>query len=258
MDSSLEIITVDKMDRGLAYAEACFETFRVIHGEIFSWDAHAERLQRGMHAFGLGLSDDALLQLQQACIKAAGGKDMLVRLTLSTGVADWGMFSPAQQPVARIQAMPYQLPAEPLRLQLLDWPSAPNDRIAKYTSDYATTLRVLQGRHSVLFSRNGYLISAATANVMLFRDNRWWTPELAPGVLPGVIRHHLISVGLVQEGPCPVVWLDDCAAMAVTASSFFVRPVAGMQGTGCDRLLVDHCDILKQAVCGHSGVPEVL
>ncbi len=47
------VLTIE--DRGLLYAEACFETFRVVNGAIFSWREHEKRLRLGLSLFGLAL-----------------------------------------------------------------------------------------------------------------------------------------------------------------------------------------------------------
>ena len=68
----------DRAERGLMYAEACFETMRVLHGAIFRWPAHLARLGRGAAAFGLASPEDA--PLYSACLEAAErtGGDALV------------------------------------------------------------------------------------------------------------------------------------------------------------------------------------
>jgi len=246
------------MDRGLAYAEACFETFRVIRGEIFAWSAHAARLRLGLGAFALPVSDAQLEQMHAACLQAAAGSDALVRLTVSGGDAPWGLFTRAAQISVRIQVMPYCTDESPAVLNVLDWPSPPADRIAKFTADYASTLRVLHGERHALFVHQQHLVSAATANVMLFRDGAWWTPSLAAGVLPGVIRQFLLEAGAVREGLCPVAWLDDCDALALTASSFFVRSVSGVRREQRSRDMDDRSAGLKQCLSGMPGVPKDL
>lgn len=254
----MKIETITEMDRGLAYAEACFETFRVINGEIFNWPAHAARLRRGLDAFSLTVSDAQTERMHAACLQAAAGTDALVRLTVSGGDASWGLFTSADAISARIQVIPYHDDAILPVLKVMEWSSPPIHRMAKFTADYASTLRVLRGERHALFVHQQQLVSAATANVMIFRHGQWWTPALDAGVLPGVIRQHLIASGVVREGVCPARWLDDCDALALTASSFFVRPVAGIrrEQRSCD--LVDLSAGLKQSLYGMPGVPKDL
>jgi len=246
------------MDRGLAYAEACFETFRVINGEIFAWPVHAARLKQGLAAFALPVSDAQLEQMHAACLQAVSGPDAMVRLTLSGGEAPWGLFNATTSIAARIQVLAYHADRAPLALGVLEWPSPPADRIAKFTADYAATLRLLRGERHALLVHQQHLVSAATANVMIYRRGEWWTPPFGAGVLPGVIRHALLEAGIVREQPCPVAWLDDCDALALTASSFFVRSVSTISRLQHERALDDRSNALKQCLSGLPGVPKDL
>ncbi|MDQ6993869.1 MAG: aminotransferase class IV [Mariprofundus sp.] len=256
----MKINVVKKMDRGLAYGEACFETFRVIDGAIFSWPDHVARLKRGLERLCLTVSDRDIEMMQCACLQAAAaeGGDVLVRLTVSGGEAEWGLFAKSETHSAYIQTMVYHSEQIALMLNQRSWLSPPVHRVAKFTADYGMLLRQLQGERAALLVWQGQLVSAAAANILILRQGEWWTPAVADGVLPGVIRHRLIQAGLVREATCPCEWLDDCDALAVTASSFFVRPVASIQRvSGCSRQLAEHSHTLKEYLCGFEGTPGV-
>ena len=232
----------DRADRGLMYGEACFETLRVIEGHIFRWPAHLTRLGAGAAAFGWMEPRDA--PLRAACLEAAArvGEDALVRLTLSGGQAPWGL-QQAAMPEIHIQAMPYTASPGELRLQALDWPFPPRDRPAKFTADYAEALRAIvlwrqEGRldeaAQPLACAGGRVLGGLSANVLLYREHRWLTPDLGPGVLPGIVRQALTEAGAVVSCPCPVSWLADCTAMAMINAGAFVRPVAAIDGRELD------------------------
>lgn len=218
----------------MAYAEACFETFRVINGNIFSWPNHVARLQQGLAEFGIALTEKEYDLLQTACLDAAAGhgSDVLVRLTVSGGESSWGLLAVRRAPKAHVQAMAYQRNINPLCLALKSWPFPPRMRMAKFTADYSDTLRALKGCAdlNVLFSCEGRLLGAATANVLIYRQNHWYTPAIGPGVLPGIVRAHLLKTGLLKEMDCPASWLQDCEAVALTNCGFFLRQVASVSG----------------------------
>ena len=48
---------------------------------------------------------------------------------------------------------------------------------------------------SLFFTADGRLVEGGRSNVFLQLDGRWWTPPLADGALPGVMR------GLLLEDP---------------------------------------------------------
>ncbi|MDQ7010586.1 MAG: aminotransferase class IV [Mariprofundaceae bacterium] len=250
-------------DRGLMYAEVCFETFRVTDGAVFCWDAHMARLRHGLAAFGLLLDDKMTASLHTACLKAAArqGRDVLLRLTVTGGNAAWGITPPAKRVLnAWIQAKPFDEVKHPLRLRAVNWPWPVKPRPAKFTSDYAETLRAMQmcrtgEGEAPLFCTGGRVLSTATANILLCRDGAWWTPgSEMDGILPGVVRAALIRAGCVREAVCPVAWLRDCTAAATVNSGSFIQPVAAVNG----RKLAQHAALFQplwQALQNREGVP---
>ncbi|MDQ6998097.1 MAG: aminotransferase class IV [Mariprofundus sp.] len=230
----MKIVSVDQMDRGLAYAESCFETFRVIDGVVFDWAGHWQRLMTGLFEFGVSFSEEKSEQIRVACLVEAEktGIDSLLRLTVTAGEAGWGLLSKAVEPLVYIQSMRYCSDHAPIRLRLKSWPFPLKEKYAKYSGDYAETSRLLQGEKDVhlLFEQHGMLMAAATANILLFRDGAWHTPVAGMGVLAGRVRDFFIRKGLVNENPCPLSWLDDCEAAVVCNSGMFITSVADIAG----------------------------
>jgi len=249
-------------DRGLLYGEACFETMRVIDAVIFAWDAHLARLTRGLAAFGLPCPDDLL----PACLDAAAkaGPDAMLRLTVSGGEAPRGLMPDVQrQPAVHIQAWPYSAPTQSLALRSLLWPAGGMARIAKFTSDYAFTIRLLhQARYAgllaegeaALFTQDDELLCMETGNILISINGRWHTPQ-SDAVLSGVVRDALLASGVVHACVCPVEWLLACDAMAVCNSGCFIRPVSMVNAR---KLATDACHFkpLIETLRGRPGVPE--
>lgn len=255
-------------DRGLMYAEACFETFRVIGGAVFCWHAHATRLRDGLAAFGLHLDDEVVSQLHAACLQEASrhGPDVLLRLTVTGGDATWGINLPVESTLnAWIQAKPFCGTAHPVRLCAVAWPWPVKSRPAKFTSDYGEALRALQackgeieGDEEALFCAGDHVLSTATANMLLYRQGMWWTPRIEMGgILPGVVRSVLLTEGCVKEAVCPLSWLADCAVAAVTNSGSFIRPVSHIN----DRALELDDALFRplwDGLAGRPGVPDTI
>ena len=51
----------------------------------------------------------------------------------------------------------------------------------------------------VLVNGRGEVVETTTANLLVRRDGRWWTPPLSSGGLPGVGRAALVAAGEVGE-----------------------------------------------------------
>ena len=256
----MKIVKVDQIERGMAYAEACFETFRVIDGHCFAWPAHQQRLAIGLSEFGIELSDDDYRSIHESAIGSAAeaGADALVRVTVTGGEAGWGVINTTASPSAYIQAMAFAGDSGAASLKLRRWPFPLKQKRAKFCSDYAETLRALKGSKDIdlLFERDGLLIAAATANLLLYRKGRWWTPVAGDGVLPGVVRGALIEAGVVDEAECPLAWLDDCEAVGLSNSGQFVRRVAEI--TDIQHYDVDHHAFseLTKVLAGETGTPK--
>ncbi|MDQ6972478.1 MAG: aminotransferase class IV [Mariprofundaceae bacterium] len=246
------------------YAEACFETLRVIDGEIFAWQDHLDRLSGGLAAFGLPCPQGLLPR----CLAAArqAGDDTILRLTVSGGAAPRGLMVGAlRSPEAHVQAWPYVEPAAPLALRSLEWPQGGMSRTAKFTSDYAYTIRVLQQAHhsghlqqdeQALFVAQAELLCMETANILLLMNGCWITPE-HHAVLPGVVRAHLLREGVLSTSRCAEDCLQGCESMAICNSGCFVRAVNRVNGRSLDvrpQLFAP----LTQALKSRAGVPAHL
>jgi branched-subunit amino acid aminotransferase/4-amino-4-deoxychorismate lyase len=230
MNDVLDIQIVQSLNRGLSYAESCFETFRVVDGAIFLWHKHWQRLQHGLTSFGLDLSEKHQENIKDNCLQAAKkqGSDALIRLTVTGGEAAWGLSQQAT-PQVFIQALPFISKPQNIRLQSVEYPFALLDKPAKFTSDYALTLRAiqhwsLQDGKSPLICKNNMLLSGLTANIALFHQGKWFTPQ-GDGILAGVIRNHLIQQGLIIPQPCSTQLLSHVEAAVLLNSGSFLQVV---------------------------------
>lgn len=266
--SELKFHSVKQLDRGLAYGEACFETFRLINGAVFAWSEHMSRLNKGLDAFGLWLGDaDFNAIYQQVLSHAEGhGDDCLVRVTVTGGRATWGLQrSVSVEPEIYIQSMPFKPQEKELHLVSREWPFALQMKPAKMTSDYAFILQALHRWHqeglkqavTPLICKDGRMLSTPTANLLIYRDGSWYTPDAADGgVLVGILRKALLKAGVVHIYDCPDSWLDDCEAMAVTNSGCFIRAISTVNG----KVLNKESNLFKplyQALRGEPGVPNL-
>jgi len=251
-------------DRGLLYGEACFETFRVIDGTIFDWVGHEARLRLGFGLFGLDLPDG----LEQRCLEEVNkrGSDVLVRITVTGGMASRGLLPKSERNVGvYIQSWLYEPRTEDIHLRTVTWPLPLYPRRAKLTADYAQTIRglhdlkdrgLLAEDEEALICDADMLYSATTSNILLLVDGVWLTPD-ADVVVPGVVRDALLKAGVARACPCPHDLAESCEAIALTNSGWFVRPVASINGR---KLSTDGTsfDILYSALRGRAGVPPRL
>jgi len=257
-----EIKIVTQLDRGLAYAEACFETFCVLKGQVFQQVEHQKRLQRGLKNYALACTDTELEKwFEQAKIAAHKQfDDSMVRMTVSTGEADWGLLARQQSCHVCIQIMPTPK-RRVLHLEPVVWPFPLREKDAKYTADYAESLRAIQQwrldkpMRALLCSDTGNVLSTLTANIALYRQGQWFTPQ-GLGILHGTVRQFLLQQGVLLEADCPSAWLDDCEAMVCMNSGVFVQAVASFADRKLD---VNHAAIkpLYAVLNAKLGVPSL-
>ena len=255
-----EIKIVEQLDRGLAYAEACFETFSMVQGQVFERAKHQRRLQAALKTYGLICTDKEVKHwfCQAIAAAVAQGNHMMVRLTVSMGDAEWGLLPKIRRDLhVQVQIMPF-MPPQTSHLQTVTWPFPLREKRVKYTSDYAESLRAIQqwqlpsGVQALICSSHGGVLSTLTANIALYRDGQWYTPQ-GLGVLHGVIRQFLLRQGILQEAICPIEWLGNCEAMVYMNSGVFVQPVVSIN----QRELSDRHPAIDELYNSFNGLPGV-
>ncbi len=230
MANALHIQVTQQLERGLSYAESCFETFRVIDGVIFQWDKHWQRLQCGLASFGLSLPETQQENIKQSCLDAAQqqGDDCLLRLTATGGDADWGLIQQGT-PHIYIQTSPFSPSETNIHLQSVEYPFALLDKPAKFASDYALTLRAQQlwsltEGNTALICKDGFVLSGLTANIALYVNQQWVTPN-GLGILTGTVRTFLIQENLLKAQPCPTSILNNIEAAVLLNSGSFLQTI---------------------------------
>jgi len=258
MTNDLNIQYVDSLDRGLSYAESCFETFRIVDNNIFDWHYHWQRLQHGLHSFGIVLHHKQQQHIQQQCLDTAKhiSVDCLLRLTISGGDAGWGLQQTAT-PNVFIQAQTFQTQTTAIHLQCVEFPFPLMPKIAKFSSDYALALRAAQSWNldsfnTALVCKNGLILAGFTANIALYVDEQWLTPQ-GDGVIKGTIRQFLMNKQHIQPASCPTTMLQHIQAAVLLNSGSFLQEVHSIDGKPLDTL---HPAItgLKQSLQNQQGI----
>ncbi|MBC7502358.1 MAG: aminodeoxychorismate synthase component I [Herminiimonas sp.] len=177
---------------GLAAGFALFETMLATRGGCRYIDLHLRRLQASAVWFNFSWNESALREaLDDACTTLPPGVDYRVRLALAQdGTVD--ITSAPLQPLA--------LPVLPVRLLLATAPTDRHDIFLRHKTtfrehyDAGWRAAESQGAFDMLFlNRDAELTEGGRSNVFIKLDGRWYTPPLAAGVLPGVMRGVLLT-----------------------------------------------------------------
>ena len=147
------------------------------------------RLRSSAEFFGFA-HDDPLLraELKRACAALAPHTAFRLRLALD------------RDGVCSIECAPLNPSIEPVRLLLARDPTDADDLFLRHKStlraayDAAWREADAQGAFDMLFcNKQGELTEGGRSNVFVRRAGRWYTPPLAAGVLPGVMRAVLLA-----------------------------------------------------------------
>ena len=246
--------TVSVEDRGFAYGDAAFETMRAYGGELFRWDAHAERLADTCETLALdhGLSDDDLKRRIDETLAANDFADAYVKLSITRGVQP-GTLDPHPDVDPTVVVIAKPLPRGGVDSDpVFDGPAAiqttktrkPSARAlpaAAKTHNYLNgilarlELRVTGADEALMLDPEGYVAEGATSNLFFVDDNALKTPSLDGPILPGITRRTVIELaeaeGIpVEEGRYAPDDVREADEAFLTNSTWEIRPVATVDG----------------------------
>ena len=193
---------IEPTDRGLTLGDGLYETIRAKGGRPLRLAAHLARLATGAETLGIPLPDIDITAALRDVLAANAMADAVLRLTLTRGPAARGLATPAKAtPTLLITANPPVPAPAPARLI-----------IARTTrrNEHSPTARckTLNGLDNIIARREaeaagaddalllntvGNLAESTIANLFVVIDGVCWTPPVADGALPGVMRAELVA-----------------------------------------------------------------
>ena len=203
------LIGSDLLNRSFRYGDGLFESIGVHGGKPSFLPYHLKRLYRGMEVLGFSYPVDTfkqelvdaisrLLQINQ--IHAHG------RLRLHVYRGGEGAYAPTSDE-AHYLLEGYALKEDPmassasLRLTAYDVHRLKPGPLSGLKTANALPY-VLAARHArkqgwdeaLLFSEQGYLAEASSANIFLVKEKKCQTPPLSTGCVDGVMRHQVMRI----------------------------------------------------------------
>ncbi|WP_049980974.1 aminotransferase class IV [Halolamina rubra] len=246
--------TVSVEDRGFQYGDAAFETLRAYGGDVFGWDAHADRLAEtcDLLAIDHGLARDDLHNRILATLDANDLADAYVRLSISRGVQP-GKLDPDPEVDPTVVVVVKPLPRGglsgesvwdgPATLQTVSTRRIPDAAVparAK-THNYLNgilarlELRGTDADEAIMLDSAGHVAEGATSNVFAVDGDGLLTPALSGPVLPGITRATVLDIaddeGIpVREGTFGPETLRSAEELFCTNSTWEIRPVDAVDG----------------------------
>jgi para-aminobenzoate synthetase/4-amino-4-deoxychorismate lyase len=168
---------------------ALFETMPALPGTgVRHLALHLARLARSAQVFGFEFDDQAARRAVQACVPEAAGPQR-VRLSL----AHDGSLQARAAPLAPLHDGPVELIIAEHRLPVANPLAAHKTTLRQHYDDGVRAAEQVGAFDSLFFDRDGHLVEGGRSSVFVRLQGRWWTPPLADGALPGVMRALLLQ-----------------------------------------------------------------
>ena len=175
---------------GLPATFSLFETMAVSRQNgCVLLERHLQRLSQSAHYFHFSFDETALREaLRRTCERLPDSATYRLRLSL------------AQQGEITIETAPLLPLTVPVRLLIASDTMRAEDLFLRHKTsqraryDHAWKTAEAQGAFDMLFcNQHGEVTEGARSNLFVQIDGRWYTPPLSAGVLPGVMRAHLLD-----------------------------------------------------------------
>lgn len=168
------------------------ETFRMTaSGSVPRIDRHLDRMAQTANRLGYAFDRQAAV----AALPAAGPADLRVRLTLDIG----GRFAATAAPLDHTAPLWRVVIAEERITAADPWLAVKTTRRERY--DRVRTCLPRGVDEALFLNETGEVCEGAITNVFVQRGERLLTPPRAAGLLPGILRQELLTMGRAVEAP---------------------------------------------------------
>ncbi len=239
----------DTRDRGLQYGDGCFETMAVRNGRPLLWQAHLDRLRRGLERLTIDfpVSDGDLLRECESL--SQGTERAVLKLIVTRGCGGRG-YRPEPGLAATRVASLYPWPvhrarmfSEGMRLCLCYTRVSRNRRLGGIKHLNRLPQVLARGEwndeydEGLMLDESDRVIEGTMSNVFVELDGRLHTPRVDEAGVEGVMRNHVLAEARTLGYDCVEEDLDlDLLARAdgmfLTNSILGVMPVASLDGRG--------------------------
>jgi len=227
-------------DRSFQYGDGIFSTIRICRGEPQLWSLHWQRLTDSMHRLGFSaLSEDEVLSQVMSAVNAPEQvlKVLISRGQGARGYGTQGINAPDiycwTAPMPDYSSMRQQ--GVTLGLASMQISRQPLLAGIKHCSRLETVLLKREAEQSqyddlLVCDQQGFLIEASAANLLIWHQQQWWTPDLQQAGVAGVMRQLLLQQQLVSVQPLPASLLPEVSAIALCNALMGIVPVAAFAG----------------------------
>jgi branched-subunit amino acid aminotransferase/4-amino-4-deoxychorismate lyase len=220
-------------DRGFRFGDGVFESFPIIQGLPYLWEAHFMRLSEGLQA--LHITTERIHMLLPALITLIQRNKChygVGRIIISRGCGSKGYYPIANSPTLYMETsndaptIISEPPIAAIRLHLSQWqrwqPSHLPSHV-KLTQGITPTLARIEAaeygaEEALLLNQDGHIAEAASGNLIWQQQGVLFTPALSTGAVAGTMRNRLLThfPQLITEVSAPFTMLQQADALIMT------------------------------------------
>lgn len=225
-------------DRSFQYGDGIFSTIRICHGAPQLWSLHWQRLTDSMHRLGFNAPAEQVVLSQVRAAISAPNQVLKVLISRGQGARGYGTLGIGEAEVYCWTApMPdyCNMRKHGVSLGLASMRLSQQPLLAgiKHCSRLETVLLKREAEQSqyddlLVCDQQDLLIEASAANVLVWHQQQWWTPDLRQAGVAGVMRQLLLQQQLVAVKPLPVDLLNEVTSMALCNALMGIVPVAAL------------------------------
>lgn len=197
---------LDAADRGFAYGDGVFETFRCHRGRAQLWSYHRDRLEKGLAVLGIDCAPQRVeSQLQQGLdwLAAEGVEQATGRLAVSRGPGQRGYAGSSGEATLLLSLGPapaWREAPTPLEIVICNTRLAMQPRLAgiKHANRLEQVLAArevaAQGAEDGLqMNERGELVCAVSSNLFIFAEGTLLTPPVSECGVAGTVRRLILE-----------------------------------------------------------------
>ncbi|BAZ40780.1 aminotransferase class IV [Calothrix sp. NIES-4101] len=189
-------IELDVNNLGLLYGATIFTTLRVYDASLShpltNWESHIRRIQTSIDFFNQYCNwyQPNYKQINQGC-EVMKQHFPVLRITVFPDGKEWiiGRNLPANLAVKQQQGITAMIANSNLSRSL------PNYKTGNYLTPWlAKSIAENDSSQEAIFvDESGNWLETTTGNLWGWKDGCWWTPPIDAGILPGIMRSHLLN-----------------------------------------------------------------
>ena len=206
--NGISTIQIDALDRSIAYGDGLFSTIKIEKGELLRRDLHLRRFKVGAGVLFFPDVDWDLLEAEASmlALTVRDEKQAVLKVILSRGSGGRGYSAQGCNNVTRLLSL-HDFPTHYLK-----WKTEGIDVIAcdyqlsinKITAGLKTLNRLdqilikreIESKNAIdgiVCDQEGLVIEACAANLFIYKNEQWFTPDLKSAGVKGVMRASILE-----------------------------------------------------------------